>query len=130
LTQTPQWADEYGAVWVVCGPVIDDTASIEWIGDPGELPVAIPDAFFKIVIRETDDAGHPEVLGFLFEHFDPKIKNLYDNRRNHKIDDNDLSLFFASLDTIEARTGLDFLTMLPDTAEVEIESVTPTRLWD
>ncbi len=128
--KTPVWADRYGAVWVICGPVFYDNDPIEWVGDPGELPIAIPDAYFKVVVRKTENPNRPEVLCFLFEHFDPRIDHLYNNRRNHSIDDDDLSLFFASIDTIEARTGLDFLTALPDAAEADIERATPVRLWD
>jgi endonuclease G len=51
---TAQWADTSGVpVWVICGPVFKKDMAIEWIGDPGEIRVAVPHGFYKIVIRET-----------------------------------------------------------------------------
>ena len=38
-------------VWVIAGPVFDSD-SPDTIGDPGEAKIAIPDAAFKVVVRE------------------------------------------------------------------------------
>ena len=52
---TAAWAQRYGAVWVITGPVFYNGAPKEWIGEAekGELLVAVPDALFKIVIRRN-----------------------------------------------------------------------------
>lgn len=43
------WADQYGRIWVVCGPVFFNKSPSMWLGQNGEKQAAIPDAFFKIL---------------------------------------------------------------------------------
>ena len=50
------------------GPVIANGTLTHYIGDPGEIRVAVPDALFKIVIKEDYGEGVPDVLAFLFPH--------------------------------------------------------------
>ena len=111
--KTGKWADKYSKVWIICGPVINNLTPIEWIGGPGEIKVAVPDAFFKIVIKET--GGTIDVLAFLF----PKDDVVGRKAR--------LETYLKSVDRIERLTGLDFLTSLDDS---ELESKAATELWD
>lgn len=112
------WADRHGAVWIVTGPVFTGDTR-RWIGDPGEVPVAIPDACFKLVIR--DDGATPEVIAFLVPmHGD----------RDHSRSTADVRPYLTSVDIIEALTGLDFLTSLPDAEEARLERRIATTLWD
>lgn len=115
---TGQWADHYGAVWIVTGPVfIADPPT--WIGDPGEVPVAVPDAFFKLAIH--DDGTDLHVLAFLVPmHGD----------QNHARSTADVRPYLTSVDIVEALTGLDFLTALPDAEEDLLERRVETSLWD
>lgn len=62
--KTGDWADKYGAVWIVAGPIFYNKTPSKWTGDPGEVKVAVPDAFFKIVVKEGS-GGKPDVLAFL-----------------------------------------------------------------
>lgn len=124
--KTAEWADKYGDVWIVTGPVIDGRRPKAYLGEPAkhEMLIAIPDALFKIVIRETRDPQRPEVLAFRFPQSHPK----YRKRPGEKA--YDLAYFLVTVDSIEAATGLDFLTTLPDAIEAELEARKATRLWE
>lgn len=108
------WADESGkSVWVITGPVLYNHFSIEWIGDEGEVPVAIPQAFYKIIVREP-----LEVLALLYPHTDYARKGPYHH-----------SKFIVSVDYIEMLTKLDFFTNLSDEIEKKIESRVAPIVW-
>jgi len=79
-----------------------------WLGQDGENKAAIPDALFKIVIRETDDPNQVEALAFLIPNILPKSEK-------------NLNKFLTSIDRIEDLTGLDFLTIVDDSAERRAE---------
>ena len=78
---TGAWAQSYGAVWVIQGPVFYEGERLAWIGDQGERKVAVPDAAFKVVIRHkteeekdnaaTRDKEAPEVLALLYPQVGP-----------------------------------------------------------
>lgn len=114
------WADANGEVWVVTGPIIYGGIVKQWLGQAGEMKVAIPDAFFKIVIKESGTADRPDVLAFIY----PQEHPGYSLAGPH----NHVS-FLKSRDDIEAATGLDFLTILPDADEATVEAATATALW-
>jgi endonuclease G len=117
---TAGWADTSGAsVWVICGPVFKEDMAIEWIGEPGEIRVAVPHGFYKIVVRETQTPNEPEVLAFLYPHH-----HLYRQAGPH-----DHLQYLVSVDDIEQLTGLNFLTSLPNNIENTIESAVATSLW-
>lgn len=118
------WAEQYGKVWVICGPVFNNRTPTQWIGEGNEVRVAIPDGFFKIVIREGEEAASPVLLAFLFPHNHPSI-NYEDGSA-----DRELRLFLTSVDNIEALTGLDFLTQLDDSLEADVERQVATSVWD
>lgn len=118
--KTGEWADEFGAVWIICGPVIYGQTPSATIGDLGEVPVAVPDAFFKIVVKEADADGDFDVLAFLIP-----MEGLGDfNSSNH-----DLMPYLTSVDVLEALTGLDFLTVLDNAEEVQVEKTVAIELW-
>lgn len=119
---TAEWADKFGDVWIIDGPIINGGKPKAYLGEKAkkEMLVAIPDALFKIVIRETADPNRPEVLAFRFPQQHPKYKQPKPR---------DLAYFLVSVDRIEKETGLDFLTALPDAAEAQIEATKATKLW-
>ncbi len=117
---TAAWAQRYGAVWVISGPVIFDRQPSGWIGDDGEMAVAIPDALFKIVARESKDPNRPHILAFLYPQYGPFYFDKAPYPHQH---------FLVSVDKIEALTGLDFFTNLPTEAQKEIESEKKEWLW-
>lgn len=101
------WADEYGEVWVVVGPLLDEER------EPLVSGVAVPNAFFCIVIDE--DREKPRALAFIMEHEDQRT--------------DELSGFLTSIDEIERRVGFDFFPDLPDAVEQKLESTSAKLLW-
>lgn len=118
---TAAWADHYGRVWIITGPIFRDRTPHGWLGEPahGERRVAIPDALFKIVVRQTGERDGPAVLGFIYPQEDPAYTDRpYPHRR-----------FLASVNAIEAATGLNLLAELPVAAQERLEAATATALW-
>lgn len=93
----------------------------KWLGQTGEVPVAIPDAFFIIVVKE--DGSRLDVLAFLYPQegvgYKPPPGGKYDHIPHR-----------TSVDVIEVLTGLDFLTKVPDDVEAGIEAVVHVGLWE
>ena len=118
--KTAKWADRFEVIWIVCGPVCYNGTPKRMIGDPGEMKIAVPHAFFKIVIKDKSGGSGFDVLAFLFPQ---KGVGNYSSR-NH-----DLRPYVTSIDTIEALTGLDFLTDLDDGEEEALESVVHFEIW-
>jgi endonuclease G, mitochondrial len=114
---TQKWADKYGKVWVICGPVLIKGREVKYIGDEGEKKIPVPHAFFKIVIKENGE--NLDVLALLYTH--KEIKKVNKKYRH--------SDFLTTVDTLERLTGLDFLTDLPDEKEDAVEKVKADRVW-
>ena len=116
---TGAWAQHFGAAWIVTGPIFADRHTFAQLGDEGEFPVAIPDALFKIVIKEGSDPGRPDVLAFIYPQVGPGYSfRPYDHVR-----------FLTTVDEIEEMTGIDFLTSLSETVETSIEANRSSELW-
>ena len=115
-----EWADKYDQIWIVCGPVFFQNRPTSWIGDDNEVPVAIPDAFFKIVIRQGLAEDQINVLAFIMPN---------DDDRPLRSKTSDLTPYLTSVDVIEALTDLDLLTVLEDEYEDSIERKIATTLW-
>ena len=107
-----RWAKRYGEIWIICGPIFDGPEPRRLQGRrPGR--VAIPDGFYKIVVRH--DMGRVVVLGFIMRHGADKHTAL--------------GAFLASVDDIESLTGLDFLADLDNQIETSIEASKAVELW-
>ena len=116
--KTAEWADKYGAVWIITGPVFSNRRPTTWLGEPGEVLVGIPDGFFKILVREVD--GRPNVLAFVYpQRGHRKHKGSYDHRP-----------FLVSVDTVEDLTGLDFFPQLDAIVESDMEKQIPVSIWN
>lgn len=112
------WADTYGQVWVVTGPILNGKKPRRWLGQKAEVPVAIPDAFFKIVIKHNPaSARRPDVLAFIYPNESIPLRAV-----NHE-------KYLVSVDAIEAKTGLDFLRRLPAADQKVVERAKATALW-
>ena len=119
--RTGAWANQYGVVWIITGPVFYEGKPKEWIGESekGERGVAIPDALFKVVIKESEDPERVDVLGFVYPQEDAGYgRGPYAHER-----------YLASMDSIEALTGLDLLAGVNEVMQQEVESVRPAQLW-
>jgi len=84
------------------------------------MKVAIPEALFKIVVKESDDPHKPDVLAFIYPQIGPGYTS--EPYRHER--------YLTSVDVIEELTGLDFLTELPDSDENEIERLIADKLWE
>lgn len=93
------WADEYDRIWVICGPIFVNNQPSMWYGQDDELRVAIPEALYKIVIREEGDSV--KTISFIIPNILPK-------------EDKNLEEKITTINRIEKLTGLDFMTSLGD----------------
>jgi endonuclease G len=92
-----KWAEEFEEVWVITGPIFAEG------GWRLAGKVDVPSGFYKIVLDE--ERGRPRVWAFVM----PQAAR------------GEPDAWRASVDRIEALTGLDFLADLPDELEAEIE---------
>lgn len=91
------WADKYGRVWVITGPVFFGKSPALWLGQEDEKKAAVPDALFKIIIKEN----HYDIdtLSFIIPNILPKTEK-------------DPSAYLTDVTRIEELTGLDFFSSI------------------
>jgi len=95
-----RWANRYGEVYIVCGPIIDKRKG-KRIGKDHEI--IVPEKFFKcILITSTKPV---RAIGYIFEN-----------------NSSDRPYKTYTIDEIEKMTGMDFFPHLPDNIEDLIES--------
>ncbi|MDG6778802.1 DNA/RNA non-specific endonuclease [Thiomicrorhabdus sp. zzn3] len=102
-----QW---HGEFWVVTGPIFST--------QPKTLKnsrVAIPDAFYKILMKPGSSDHPPKALAFIFP------QNAKPNAS--------LLNFVTTIDEVEQRTGLDFFHQLQDDLENRIEGSATPEAW-
>lgn len=97
----------YGEVWVIVGPVFGPR--------PQKLRgnVAVPEAFFLIVIDESEGKLRTQAL-IIPQDAPPE---------------SDPSRYLTTIEAIQRRTGLDFLSELDDGAEGQVEAQKASRVW-
>ncbi len=102
-----KWAEKYGDVYIVAGPVFDsDTARTI-----GANRIGVPDAFFKVVLHLGDK---PEALGFVYA---------------NEAAQHDMKHYVLTVDEVEAKTGIDFFSSLPDDIETAVEAHADISAW-
>lgn len=102
-----RWAKEYGDIYIVCGPIMYRNSNKRI----GKNKVAVPDAFFKVVLRMGNS---PKAIGFIY-------KNESGNRPK--------SSYVNTVDEVERITGLDFFSALPDNIETRVEATASLAEW-
>ena len=115
---TGAWANKFGEVWVVAGPVFAKNKPIKWLRSDLKtkaVPVAIPDREFKIVLRK--DGNTWDALAFVY----PQAHKSYAKGPF------DPEIFFKSVADIEQLTGEKFLTGIPNAAQ--LKQKTASKLW-
>jgi endonuclease G, mitochondrial len=100
------WAAEYGALYIVTGPVLSDT--LPFIGPD---KVSVPYYYYKVIV----DHSSPDMKGIGF---------IVPNEGSDEL----LSHFAVSIDSVETLTGIDFFPSLPNEEAVEAEVC--IRCWD
>lgn len=106
---TRKWVQKHGTLVIVAGPVLTDklTRTI------GKSKIPVPERFFKAII--APDANPPLGIAFIMP--------------NGYIEGGAQSAV-ASIDQVEAITGFDLFSALPDSIENEIESQNSLRIWN
>lgn len=104
-----QHAQADSAVVVVCGPVFRPGEAVERIGDTG---VAVPRQFFKVVLSPYTDP--PVAIGFIMP--------------NGRVPGG-MQRCAVSVDSVEALTGHDFFSALPDDLERRVEAQCNFNRW-
>ena len=102
------WAREYGAIDIVCGPVYNGSDQQKTIG---KNRVWVPDAFFKVVLCRQ---GKAKAIGFLYRN-EGKKQPMADA--------------VCTVDDVERLTGLDFFPELDDATENRIEATATLSDW-
>lgn len=106
--KTRQWAMADSAVVIVAGPVATPPFE-EYIGDSR---VAVPKKFFKVILAPYADP--PRGIGFLMPN--GRVPGGMQNAA-------------VTIDSIEALTGHDFFSNLPDSIESVLESQCNFNIW-
>lgn len=102
------WANRWGDVYIIGGPLYANGNVSRTIG---ESKVAVPDAFFKVILCVK---GDPKAIGFVYKN-DASSQSLATSCR--------------SVDRIEELTRFDFFTSLDDDIEETIESQCDINDW-
>lgn len=102
------WAQADSAIIIICGPVLTDKIK-ETIGDSR---VAVPQRFFKVVLAPY--ANPMRGIGFIMP--------------NGKVPGG-MQAAAVSIDEVEAATGHDFFSTLPDDIEDEVEKQCDFHYW-
>lgn len=97
-------------LWVFTGPLFDKKSSYL----KHSKAVEIPDAFYKFYVKILED-GTIKTAGFIL----PQTVKPYEK----------LSKFAVSIDEIEARSGFDFLHVIQDHLENELEANIDVTDW-
>ncbi len=102
------WAEIDGSLYIVCGPVIDGDP-VEYIGDSR---VYVPKRFFKVILSPYSNPARG--IGFIIPN--GKVKG-------------GMQECAVPIDSVEALTGHDFFSSLPDDIENDVESQCNFHYW-
>lgn len=106
--QCRNWALRDSTLIIVTGPILTDYLT-ETIGQTG---VTVPDRYFKVVLAPY--ANPPRAIGFIMP--------------NSKVAGG-VQASAVTVDQVEAITGFDFFSSLPDELENDIEASAKYSLW-
>ena len=104
-----KWAENYGCVYIVCGPIFFKSQEHERIG-PNQIPV--PEAFFKVVL--CADPTAPRGIGFI-------CRNTDGNRKK--------DFYVNSIRQVERVTGYKFFTNLEESIKNIVYDMDDINEW-
>jgi endonuclease G len=107
MTVAKKYGRYFGEVWIITGPIF------RTFPDRLKSGVAIPDAYYKIILDES--GTELRALAFIIDKESPPYTRL----KTHLV----------SIDEIEEKTGLNFLSDLQKKEEIELEAKPAKRLW-
>lgn len=104
-----QWANRYGQIWVVTGPIVGENR----YGTIGEREVVVPDSFFKALLIQKKNGSY-SAIAFVMDNDDERyyLKDCY-----------------LTVDELETLTGFNFFPQLDDTIEEKVESKVRLSDW-
>lgn len=105
--QCRKWAQEFGEIFIVCGPILFK-GEHKTIGNNN---VVVPEAFFKVVLCMK---GLPKAIGFIY-------RNSEGNRPKGD--------YVNTVDEVERITGIDFFPTLADDVEKKVEATANLNDW-
>lgn len=121
-TQVRLWAQKFGKIYVVSGPVLNKSA--ENFSSIGENQVSVPEYYYKVILapvyKDEEDRRTPETsesamaLGFVIPNQKCE-KEFWD--------------YAVPVDEVESLTGIDFFPQLEDSLENRIESEFYLESW-
>ncbi|WP_117195419.1 DNA/RNA non-specific endonuclease [Rhizobium terrae] len=108
---TGAWANRYGGVWIVSGPIFLNGRPTEWMKSDRHkdaIPVAVPDALFKVVVRikpmedgtPGPEDGEKQALAFIY----PQDSREYREKKAWNP-----AGYLTSLSQVRRLTGVDIL---------------------
>jgi endonuclease G len=106
------YAERFGQVWVICGPVFSSNR-----GTLKDGKVLIPNGCYKIVLR-VDQDGSPHALAFEMPQ---------DLPMGHQ--QQMLLQYLTSIAKIEQDTGIGFFNELPTELRMAVENDVGKRMW-
>jgi endonuclease G len=107
------WARRDSAICIAAGPVLTDRGfpkPKKYL--PHSNKVVIPQYFYKVILSPFGDA--PKAIGFIMPNRNSKER---------------LQSFAVTVDSVEALTGIDFFSILPDDVERRIEASYNLQEW-
>ena len=104
-----QWANRYGKIWVVTGPIVGENR----YGTIGDRDVVVPDAFYKALLIQKKNGSY-SAIAFVMDN---------DDDRYYLKDCN------MTVNELEALTGFDFFPNLDDTIEEKVEGKVRLSDW-
>lgn len=105
---TRTWAARDSAIVIIAGPVLSDRLS----RTIGTTPVTVPDRFFKVILAPY--ANPPRAIGFVM---------------NNGTNQGGVQATVMTVDQVEAITGYDFFSALPDEIENTVEAEARFSTW-
>ncbi|MCR4853473.1 MAG: DNA/RNA non-specific endonuclease [Prevotella sp.] len=103
------WAEEYGSIYIVCGPIFFKSQAHETIG-PNQIPV--PEAFFKVVL--CPDPKRPRGIGFI-------CRNTEGNRKK--------DFYVNTIRQVERVTGYKFFPKVSDSIKKAAFDMDDINAW-
>lgn len=121
-TQVRLWAQKFGKIYVVSGPVLNKSA--EEFPSIGKNQVSVPEFYYKVILapvfKDEEDKNTPEdsesamAIGFIIPNQKCE-KEFWD--------------YAVPIDEVENITNIDFFPQLEDSLENQIESVFQLESW-
>lgn len=111
---TKGWVEARGALTIITGPIFEVENNKVQYEVIGSNHVAVPTHFYKIVV-DAKDLNNVAALAFILP--------------NKRLSGHEFSEYLKSVDEIEQKTGLDFLSRIPVDVQEEVEAESAGEIW-